>query len=256
MDYTYWKVEPVKNLLILRIDRPDCLNALNSSSLLELYGILMELEMDTRVKGLIITGAGEKAFISGGDIDEIANLNPDSASDLTTKANEFMKYIEAYPKPIIAAINGLAFGGGCELAMVCHLRIASNHAKFALPEAKLGIVTGMGGIQRMIQLVGKGKTYEMAFAGEPIDAKEAEKIGLVNKVVDPDQLLPTSIELLSRISNSSGVSLRAIINAVNGYFYSGDGLQIEMDEFINCFAEEDFKEGVRAFKEKRKPKFS
>lgn len=255
MDYKYWLIEPVDKLLILSINRPECLNALNSASLLELREILISIEKDVEMRGLIITGAGDKAFISGGDIEEIAGLNPESARELTTKANEFMKYIENYPKPIIAAINGIAFGGGCELAMVCHLRIASKIARFALPEAKLGIVTGMGGIQRMIQLTGKGKTYELAFTGESIDAAEAEKIGLVNKVVEPDQLLSTSIEMLKKISESSGVSIRAIINCVNGYYYSQDGLQVEMLEFEKCFGEEDFREGVSAFMEKRRPVF-
>ncbi len=255
MNFKYWETETIQNLLILRINRPECLNALNSASLLELYGILMELEKNGSINGVIITGAGEKAFVSGGDIEEIAGLNPKLARELTTKANELMRYIESYPKPIVAAINGLAYGGGCELAMVCHLRIASSNARFALPEAKLGIVTGMGGIQRMVQFIGKGKTYELALTGEPIDAVEAERLGLVNIVVDPDELMSTSIDLLTRVTASSGISIRAIIKSINAYYYSHDGLEVEMKEFEKCFGEKDFKEGVAAFKEKRAPKF-
>jgi len=255
MNFKYWQTESIEKLLILRINRPECLNALNSASLLELYGILMELEKNDSINGVIISGAGEKAFVSGGDIEEIAGLNPELARELTTKANELMRYIESYPKPIVAAINGLAYGGGCELAMVCHLRIASSNAKFALPEAKLGIITGMGGIQRMVQFIGKGKTYELALTGEPIDAVEAEKLGLVNKVVDPDDLLSISIDLLKRVTASSGVSIRAIIKGINAYYYGHDGFQVEMKEFEKCFGEKDFKEGVSAFKEKRAPKF-
>ena len=255
MNFKYWKTESIEKLLVLRINRPECLNSLNSASLLELYGILMELEKNDSINGVIITGAGEKAFVSGGDIEEIAGLNPELARKLTTKANELMKYIESYPKPIVAAINGLAYGGGCELAMVCHLRIASSNAKFALPEAKLGIVTGMGGIQRMLQFIGKGKTYEMALTGEPIDAVEAVRLGLVNKVVDPDELMSASVDLLKRVTASSGVSIRAIIKSINAYYSSHDGLEVEMKEFEKCFGEKDFKEGVSAFKEKRAPKF-
>ena len=255
MNFKYWQTESIEKLLILRINRPECLNALNSASLLELYGILMELEKNDNINGVIISGAGEKAFVSGGDIEEIAGLNPELARELTTKANELMRYIESYPKPIVAAINGLAYGGGCELAMVCHLRIASSNAKFALPEAKLGIVTGMGGIQRMVQFIGKGKTYELALTGEPIDAVEAEKLGLVNKVVDPDDLLSISIDLLKRVTASSGVSIRAIIKSINAYYYGHDGFEVEMKQFEKCFGEKDFKEGVSAFKEKRAPQF-
>ncbi len=256
MNTKYWLIEPINNITIIRIHRPECLNALNSASLLELKGILEKIEEDPGTAGLIITGSGYKAFVSGGDIDEIAGLNPETAHILTTQANDLMKYIENFPKPIVAAINGIAFGGGIELAMVCHLRIASDNAQFALPEAKLGIITGMGGIQRMVQLVGKGKAYELALTGEPVTATEAVKIGLVNKVVQAEQLIPASMEILKKIAGSSGVSVRAIIKSINAYFSDQDGFRVEMDEFEKCFGKDDFKEGVKAFKEKRTPDFN
>lgn len=255
MDTKYWLIEPINKLVLLTIHRPECLNALNSSSLRELKEILQEIEKDSKIAGLIITGSGDKAFVSGGDIDEIAGLNPESARKLTSEANKLMKYVENFPKPIVAAVNGIAFGGGSELAMACHLRIASENAQFALPEAKLGIITGMGGIQRMVQLVGKGKAYEMAMTGEPVNAFEAEKAGLVNKVVSPERLIPESVVVLRKITESSGVSVRAIIKSINAYFSGPDGFIVEMKEFEKCFGKEDFKEGVKAFKEKRKPDF-
>jgi enoyl-CoA hydratase len=256
MNTRYWLTEPVNNIIILKIHRPECLNALNSASLLELKEILTAIEKDPEITGLIITGSGDKAFVSGGDIDEIAGLSPETARKLTSEANKLMKYIENFPKPIIAAVNGIAFGGGSELAMVCHLRIASENAQFALPEAKLGIITGMGGIQRMVQLVGKGKTYELAMTGDPVSAAEAEKIGLVNKVVSTDHLISTSMEILKKITESSGVSLRAIIKSINAYYDDSDGFRLEMEEFEKCFGENDFQEGVKAFREKRKPDFN
>lgn len=255
MDTKYWLIEQINNIALLKIHRPECLNALNSDSLLELKGILEVIVKDNRFAGLIITGSGDKAFVSGGDIDEIAGLTPRTARKLTTEANDLMKYIENFPKPIVAAINGIAFGGGSELAMVCHLRIASENAQFGLPEAKLGIITGMGGIQRMVQLVGKGKAYELALTGEPVGAIEAEKIGLVNKVVPPDRLIPTSIEILKKITGSSNVSIQAVIKSINAYFSNQNGFRVEMEEFEKCFGKDDFKEGVKAFKEKRKPDF-
>jgi len=255
MNYQYWLTEQRNNILILKIDRPDCLNALNSSTLLELNTILKKAQDEDKVKGIIITGAGDKAFISGGDVDEIKTLEPESARILSSAGNDLMHFVEQFPKPILAAINGIAYGGGCELAMACHLRIASENATFALPEAKLGIVTGMGGLQRMLQLAGKSRTYQLAMTGEPIGSEEAAKIGLVNFVVTYDSLLSKSIELLQKIVEQSPVSLGAIIQSVNSYYSKNDGFQAEMEEFIKCFEREDFKEGVKAFKEKRKPRF-
>ncbi len=255
MNYQYWLSEQKGSILILKIDRPDCLNALNSSTLLELQSILKTVQDDHRVKGIIISGAGDKVFVSGGDIDEIKNLNPGSAKVLSSAGNDLMHFIEQFPKPILAAINGIAYGGGCELAMACHLRIASENATFALPEAKLGIVTGMGGLQRMLQLVGKTKTYQLALTGEAIGAEEAANIGLVNFVHSHDKLINKGIELLEKIVEQSPVSIRAIIRSINAFYGRNDGFQTEIEEFVKCFERDDFKEGVKAFKEKRKPKY-
>ena len=255
MNYQYWLTEQRNSILILKIDRPDCLNALNSSTLLELQSILKTIQDDPNVKGIIISGAGDKVFVSGGDIDEIKNLDPGSAKVLSSAGNDLMYFVEQFPKPILAAINGIAYGGGCELAMACHLRIASENATFALPEAKLGIVTGMGGLQRMLQLVGKTKTYQLALTGEPISADEAAKIGLVNFMVSHDKLIDKGIELLEKVVEQSPVSIRAIIRSINAYYSKDDGFQVEIDEFVKCFEQDDFKEGVKAFKEKRKPDY-
>lgn len=255
MNYQYWLTEQRSSILILKIDRPDCLNALNSSTLLELKAILEKVLDEVDVKGIIITGAGDKVFVSGGDIDEIKTLKPESARVLSSAGNDLMYFIEQFPKPILAAINGIAYGGGCELAMACHLRIASKNATFALPEAKLGIVTGMGGLQRMLQLVGKSKTYQLALTGEPIGAEEAAKIGLVNFVVSHKQLINIGIELLEKVVEQSPVSIRAIIRSINAFYSKDDGFQAETEEFVKCFEQDDFKEGIMAFKEKRKPKY-
>ena len=255
MNYKYWLIEQRNNILILKIDRPDCLNALNSSTLLELKTILEKAQEEVDVKGIIITGAGDKVFISGGDIDEIKTLDPGSARILSSAGNDLMQFIEQFPKPILAAINGIAFGGGCELAMACHLRIASVNSTFALPEAKLGIVTGMGGLQRMLQLVGKSKTYQLALTGEPISAEEAAKIGLVNSVVSHNRLITKGMELLEKVVKQSPVSLGAIIRSVNAFYNEDDGFKVEMEEFVKCFEKDDFKEGVKAFKDKRKPDY-
>jgi len=255
MNYQYWLTEQRNSILILKIDRPDCLNALNSNTLLELQSILKTVQDDHKVKGIIISGAGDKVFVSGGDIDEIKNLDSVSAKVLSSAGNDLMYFIEQFPKPILAAINGIAYGGGCELAMACHLRIASENATFALPEAKLGIITGMGGLQRMLQLVGKSKTYQLALTGEAIGAEEAAKIGLVNFVVSQNQLIARGSELLEKVVEQSPVSIRAIIRSINAYYSKDDGFQVEIEEFIKCFEQNDFKEGVNAFKEKRKPEY-
>lgn len=255
MDLKYLVTEQKENILLIKINRPEALNALNTTCLSEINHIFSVSEKNEQVKGIIISGTGDKAFASGGDIKEINRLTVDLARKLSVAGNNLMKYIEQFKKPVIAAINGIAYGGGCELAMACHLRIASESSNFALPEANLGISTGLGGLQRIVQLVGKGKAYELAFLGEPIDAYEAKKIGLVNFVVPHEGLIDRSMDLMKKILEKSPVSIRAVIKSINAYYYNTDGFETEMAEFINCFSYKDFKKGIRAFTEKRKPDF-
>ncbi|KFD39883.1 enoyl-CoA hydratase/isomerase family protein [Schleiferia thermophila] len=243
---------------LVTINRPEKLNALNTSTIQELHTVLQELVDDKEVRVVVLTGAGHKAFVAGADIAEFASFGVEEGMNLASKGQELLfDFIANYPKPVIAAVNGYALGGGLELAMACHMRIASNNAKLGLPEVTLGLIPGYGGTQRLAQLVGKGKALEMILTASMISADEALSWGLVNKVTSQEELLDMAIEVAAAMAKNSSSALTAAIRAVNaGYAFEKDGLKKEIEEFGKCFGTPDFVEGTAAFLEKRKPNFS
>lgn len=255
-----------RNLLItdtngirtITIDRPEQLNALDRATIAELDQALTAAEADRTVRVVIITGSGEKAFVAGADIKEFAHFSVEEGRALAADGQrKLFDHVEHLNKPVIAAVNGYALGGGLELAMACHVRIASETAKMGLPEVSLGVIPGYGGTQRLPRLVGRGKALEMILSAQMIDAADALQWGLVNRVVPADQLLSTAHELATRIMRNSPTALAAAIRAVNAGFEPGaDGLQREIAEFGKCFGTADFKEGTTAFMEKRKAVFT
>ena len=239
------------------INRESKLNALNKATLAELHTALYDAFRNDRVGGIIITGAGQKAFVAGADIAEFASFNSTQGGELSKNGHtKIFDLIENGNKPVIAAINGFALGGGLELALACHIRIASDNAKMGLPEVSLGLIPGYGGTQRLTQLVGKGKALEIILTADMITAEEAYKIGLINHVVSQDDLLTKAEEIMNRILLRSPLAVASAIAAVNASTQTGvDGFQKEIDEFAKCFDTPDFKEGTSAFLEKRKPNF-
>ena len=257
MSYENIKTERKDTILLITIDRPKVLNALNAKTVEEIGRAFSEARDDASIRCVILTGAGEKAFVAGADINELAALTPQAGKHVSEKGQNVLLQIERFPKPVIAAINGFALGGGCELALACHIRIASEKAQIGLPEVTLGIIPGYGGTQRMARLLGKGKAFELVCSGERIGAAEAEKIGLVNKVVPADQLMSAAEEMARKIAARSPVAVRAAIEAIN---YGSDmpleeGLLLEATLFGLLCATEDMKEGMKAFLEKRPANF-
>lgn len=244
-------------LLILTISRPDALNALNAETLERLSEDMQEIRQNDKIRAVILTGDGEKAFVAGADIKELSTLNQAEARELSQKVQLLLHDIEHSEKPIIAAINGFALGGGCELAMACHLRIAVESAKLGQPEVNLGIIPGYGGTQRLTQLVGRGKAFELLLTGDMITAREALAIGLVNHVVvNHEDLISFSTSLAKKMLSKSPIALANIIKSVNaGFNFESDGYAAEATNFAACITTEDFKEGTAAFIEKRKPVF-
>lgn len=249
----------VKNNKIAQvtINRPNKLNALNSATIHELSDAFEDLEDDEDVNVIVLTGSGDKAFVAGADISEFAHFSVDEGGGLARKGQEMLfNLIENLSTPVIAAINGFALGGGLELAMACHFRIASDNAKMGLPEVSLGVIPGYGGTQRLPQLVGKGKAMEMIMTATMIPADEALNCGLVNHVTTQEELLPLAEKIAGKILRNSSVAISAAIRAVNANFEDGvNGFDIEIEEFGECFGTNDFKEGTTAFLEKRKPNF-
>jgi enoyl-CoA hydratase len=248
-----------KNNKIARvtINRPTKLNALNKAIIHELSDAFKALEDDEDVKVIVLTGSGDKAFVAGADISEFAHFSVDDGGTLARKGQEILfNLIENLSTPVIAAINGFALGGGLELAMACHFRIASENAKMGLPEVSLGVIPGYGGTQRLPQLVGKGKAMEMIMTATMIPADEAFNSGLVNHVTTQEELLPLAEKIAGKIMRNSSVAISAAIRAVNANFEDGvNGFDVEIEEFGDCFGTNDFKEGTTAFLEKRKPNF-
>ena len=243
-------------IFTITINRPDKLNALNQTVLDELRAATQKVYEDKAIKAAIITGQGAKAFVAGADIAEFLEVRDDQGAHLAGTGQEIFFLIENSPKPFVAAVNGFALGGGCELAMACHFRLASDNAKFGQPEVNLGLIPGYGGTQRLTMLVGKGKAMEMMMSGGTIDANEAKNIGLVNYVTSPGSLLEKTKEILNVILTKSPVAVSKVIAAVNA-FYSFDktGFNEEIKLFGEVFASDDKKEGTAAFIEKRKPVF-
>lgn len=240
---------------LITIAREKKLNALNKDTLNELHQALVSAFKDDAVKGILLTGQGQKAFVAGADISEFADFNVEEGRDLAREGhNKVFNLIHESSKPIVAAINGFALGGGLELALACHIRIAATGAKMGLPEVSLGLIPGYGGTQRLTHLVGRGRALEMILSGDMIDAEKALSIGLVNEVVSAEALRAKAQEILARMYSRSPKALAAAIRAVNASV-TPEGYEVEIDEFSGLFGTGEFVEGVSAFLEKRKPNF-
>jgi len=257
MNYSNLLIEKRERILYITINRESKLNALNKATLAELHEVITDSTHDEEVGGLIISGAGQKAFVAGADISEFADFNADEGRELAREGQiKVFDVIQNHPKPIIAAINGFALGGGLELAMACHMRVATSGAKMGLPEVSLGLIPGYGGTQRLTELIGKGRAMEMILTADMINADEAYRTGLVNHVYEAEELLTKASELLKKIMTRSPFALGCAIRAINATSVDGiNGYETEISEFSNCFGSEDFKEGVTAFLSKRKAEF-
>jgi enoyl-CoA hydratase len=256
MPYSTLLTELQDGILTVTINRPDKLNALNRQVLDELDTEIDRVYADPDVKGVILTGAGPKAFVAGADIAEFLQASPAEGAALAKRGQDIFFRIERCPKPFIAAVNGFALGGGCELAMACHFRVASENARFGQPEVNLGLIAGYGGTQRLTQLVGKGKSMELHMTAQIIDAKEALAWGLVNHVVEAEKLAEFTRQLLATILGKSPVAVSKVVAAINAAMDPAlDGYAEEIRLFGQCFGTEDMKEGVSAFLEKRKAAF-
>jgi enoyl-CoA hydratase len=244
-------------IFVITINRPDKLNALNKTVIEELSAAVDEVYSNAAIKTAVITGAGPKAFVAGADISEFLSMNASAGEELARHGQEIVfNKIERSPKPIIAAVNGFALGGGCELAMSCHFRLASENAKFGQPEVNLGLIPGYGGTQRLVQLIGKGKGLELMMTAAMIDANEAKHLGLVNYVTTAEELLPKAKELLATIMTKGPNAIAKVISAVNAYYDDAqNGFDAEISLFGECFGTDEMKEGVGAFLEKRKAEF-
>jgi enoyl-CoA hydratase len=251
------RVERAGAMAVVTIDRPDKLNALNADTLDELENALGLLAADEAVQVLVVTGAGEKAFVAGADIGELARQTPLTGKATARRGQTLFRAIELYPKPVVAAVNGFALGGGCELALACHIRLAAENASFGLPEVGLGIIPGYGGTQRLARLVGRGRAIEMTLTGARITAEEAYRIGLVNRVVPLAGLLDEARKLVEAITRNGPVAVRAALEAIqHGLDMSlDDGMVLEANIFGVVSATQDMREGLQAFMEKRKPVF-
>ena len=256
MTYDNIILKQENSVAVITINRPDKLNALNKNTLNELKQALQICFENREISGLIITGSGPKAFVAGADISEFTGISVEQGKKLSEDGQKIFNMIENGPKPVIAAVNGFALGGGCELAMACHIRVASENARFGQPEVNLGLIPGYGGTQRLIQLIGKGKAAELLMTADMINAREALILGLVNHVTSPEELMPKCLEILAKISSKSPVAVQKVIQCVNAYFKEGVyGFNKEVEHFGICVGTEDFKEGTKAFLEKRKANF-
>jgi enoyl-CoA hydratase len=242
-------------ILTITINRPSKLNALNIKTIQEIGEVVKFLQNDATIRAAILTGAGEKAFVAGADIVELTTLTSTQASNLASEGQAIFASIENSHKPIIAAVNGFALGGGCELAMACHFRIATDNAKFGQPEVNLGLLPGYGGTQRLAQLIGKGRALELLMTADTISAEKALSLGLVNYVVSQTELLPKTIEILQKICTKAPIAIGAVVESLNAMYAGKDGYAEEAKQFGLCFTTEDFKEGTTAFVEKRKAVF-
>ncbi len=256
MSYDNLLVKKNKPIGIITINRPNKLNALNRDTIQELHDLFKTLESEKEIKVIILTGSGEKAFVAGADISEFADFSEKEGGKLAAKGQKLLfDFVENLSKPVIAAVNGFALGGGLELAMACHFRVASDNARMGLPEVSLGVIPGYGGTQRLPQLIGKGRAMELIMTAGMIDADRALNYGLVNHVVPQENLLSFCEDLASKISKNSPVAVSHAIKAVNEGFKNTDGYSAEIKAFGQCFGTADFKEGTTAFLNKRKADF-
>ncbi len=258
MSYENILVATQNNTATVTINRPTKLNALNKATIQELHDAFKALQNDKEIRVIIVTGSGEKAFVAGADIAEFANFSVEEGAHLAAEGQELLfDFVENMRTPVIAAINGFALGGGLELAMSAHFRIASTNAKMGLPEVSLGVIPGYGGTQRLAQLTGKGRAMELIMTAGMIDSATAKEYGLVNHVVEQSELMDFVNNLAQKISKNSPLAIGQAIKAVNANFKDGiNGFETEIKAFGKCFGTEDFKEGTTAFLEKRKPVFT
>lgn len=258
MNYANLLVKQEGNIRTLTINRPDQLNALNRETISSLSQALDDADGDASVRVIILTGSGEKAFVAGADIKEFASFSVEEGAALSRDGHESLfSKLENLKTPSIAAVNGFALGGGLELAMSCHIRIASDNARLGLPEVSLGVIPGYGGTQRLAQLVGKGKAMEMVLSAGMVSAEDAHSWGLVNSVTTQSELIPAAEKLAGKIARNSPSAMGEAIGAVlSGYESGTNGMEAEIEAFGRCFGTDDFKEGTTAFMEKRKPAFT
>lgn len=251
-------IQQTESIVIITISRPQALNALNKEVLEELTTFFSQNSENNTIRGIVVTGEGEKAFVAGADIKELSSLSKEEALVLSQKGHRLFKSIEDFPKPVIALVNGFALGGGCELAMACHIRIATENAKFGLPEVNLGLIPGYGGTQRLTQLVGRPKALELAMTGDMVTAKDAKELGLVNHVVATKQEgMELATKMLTKISQKAPLAITELIKSVNaGFGFEKAGYQAEAESFAHLFTTKDFIEGTSAFMEKRAPTFT
>lgn len=257
MSYNNILVQQKDKIRIITINRPKKLNALNIETIEELHDAFDSADNDNNTKAIIITGSGEKAFVAGADISEFADFDVEEGNKLAFNGQELLfTFVENLSTPVIAAVNGFALGGGLELAMASHFRLASDNAKMGLPEVSLGVIPGYGGTQRLPQLIGKGRAMELIMTAGMIDANQALSYGLVNHVTTGEALMPLCEKIANKISRNSSVAISAAIKAINANFKDGvNGFDLEISEFGKCFGTEDFIEGTTAFLEKRKADF-
>jgi enoyl-CoA hydratase len=256
MAYETILTEQQGEILVVTINREKKMNAINLKLIRELTTVFEDITDREEVKSVLLTGAGDKAFAAGADIAEFANFDPAEGEAMSRDGHDLMNSIEQSEVPVLAAVNGFALGGGCELAMACHLRVASDNAKFGQPEVNLGILPGYGGTQRLPQLVGKGRSFQMLLTGDPIDANKALEWGLVNQVTTQEALLESAKKLLGKIVRKGPEAITNVIDSVNAHYSKKhDGFETEIKHFGGSFETQDFKEGTSAFLEKRKPDF-
>lgn len=251
-------IETRDGIRTITVNRPDKLNALNSATLDALHQAFDEAAVDANVRVVVLTGAGEKAFVAGADISEMNGLTPVEGRDFSLRGQRMMRRVEKMPKPVIAAVNGFALGGGLELAMCCHLRIAGDNAKVGQPEINLGLIPGFGGSQRLLRLAGRAATLELCLVGAPINAERARELGIINRVVPAAELQAETMKLATQLANAAPLALRAMLDCVNigGECGIEEGLEYESAQFGLVFSTEDMREGTGAFLEKRKPTFT
>lgn len=257
MEYKNLLLEEKEGILTATINREKAMNALNNATMLELHHLFsVDAPHRAQLKGIIITGAGDRAFVAGADIKEFLSLDAMKGEAMAHRGQDIFFYIEQFPKPVIALVNGYTLGAGCELAMACHLRVATTNASFGQPEVNLGIIPGYGGTQRLIQYIGKGKALELLMTGDMIDANEAHRLGLVNYVLEKEAAQAKVQKLMKKITSKGPKAIAKIIESVNAYFkHNVNGYSVELESFGYAAGTEDFKEGAQAFIEKRKPNF-
>jgi enoyl-CoA hydratase len=258
MEYKNLLFDVEDGVAVITFNRPKALNAMNSETMTELYDAATRCKNDDGIKAVILTGSGEKAFVAGADISQMQNMRAQEALAFMELGHETMRLLETLPKPVIAAVNGFALGGGTEISMSCDMRFASENARFGQPEILIGLIPGWGGTQRLARLVGMGRAKELIMGGDQIDAKRAYEIGLVNRVYPADQLIPETKKFAAKMARLPGFALKMAKHAINfGYDLALDNAnRLEMECCAQCFSTDDQKEGMKAFLEKRKPNFT